>query len=102
MGRIVKVDWDELKRVSKKFDSYAQEIDKTSKSLRTSINSVKDNWKGADANNFVQNCENLLNSLSNEAIYLRNWHTYLNTVSEAYKENVEKAASVLIDVEDYL
>ncbi len=102
MGRIVKVDWNELKRISNKCGSFATEIDNIISLLRQNFNSVNECWKGTDTNNYIKNCEVFLTQLSNESIYLKNWQSYLSSASEKYLENVEQGSSKIIDVEDYL
>jgi len=106
MGRVVDVNWEELHGVGKEFLDQAIEFREISKELKKDYISVRDAWRGTDANTYLKKSNIIVNKMKKESMYLDAWYEYLTGSAGIYNGNVEsglkgiRAIDSMIDKEN--
>lgn len=90
MGKVVKVNWVRLKAISNSTIKDADDFENARKKFQEIILSIPECWEGVDSNNFITNCNNFLEELKNDSVYLRMLGEYFDKSSQAYGNTVSK------------
>lgn len=90
MSKIVKVNWVGLKKISDSTIKDATDFETARKKFQEIILSIPECWEGIDSNNFIANCNNFLEELKNDSIYLNMLGEYFDKSSKAYGNTVNK------------
>lgn len=99
MGRVIDVDYGELKKLSDKFYLESNEIKKIANEMNDMFNQAVSCWSGIDSKNFIKNSNKVINVLKKEAMYLEIWRDYLIRSSCKYGDNIDDGMSILRNLE---
>ena len=102
MNRLIEVDWAEIKSISNKFLENSNEIGKIADSFSLEMDKVKTNWTGVDSENYINNCQEIIEKLKEEVQFLTVWNDYLSKSSSKYNENVDNAIVILQNINNDL
>ncbi len=82
----LKIDFDELNKVSAQVTNYATDFAKTLKTIKSENASLKSHWKGADADKYLKAIEQQSKTMDQLQKSLESIGTFLKNVSAAYKK----------------
>ena len=82
----LKIDFDELNKVSAQVTNYATDFAKTLKTIKSENTSLRSHWKGADADKYLKAIEQQSKIMDQLQKSLESIGTFLKNVSAAYKK----------------
>ncbi len=82
----LKIDFEELNKVSAQVTSCASEFAKTLKTIKSENANLKSHWEGADADKYLKAIEQQSKTMDQLQKSLESIGTFLKKVSAAYKK----------------
>lgn len=89
MGKKIKVNWTKVRNLGDKTAKNAEEFEQIRQRMVNSISSIQNCWQGLDANNFISNATNFLESLKVDSEYLSELSSFFGSASRMYNGGVE-------------
>lgn len=104
MRKKLSVNWVKLKEMSEKTRRAASEFEESRVKYQEIIKSLDECWAGIDFQNFQNNCNEYLDDLKNDSIYLDNLGIYFEKCAGVYsgvvESHTEKINKINADIED--
>lgn len=82
----LKIDFNELNKVAAQVTNYANDFEKTLKTIKSENANLKSHWKGADADKYLKAIEQQSKTMDQLQKSLESIGTFLKNVSAAYKK----------------
>lgn len=89
MGRRIKVNWTQVRNLGDRTAKNAEEFEQIRQRMVNSISNIQNCWQGIDANNFITNATNFLDSLKVDGEYLSELSSFFGSASRMYNGGVE-------------
>lgn len=93
MSKELSVDWSQLEEMGVKTLKNSKDFEDARLAFKNIVNSLDECWEGKDASSYKRNCNNFLDLLKNESIYLESLSKYFNAGSKSYSTVIEEEAS---------
>ena len=99
MGKKIMVNWQKLHNLGNNTEKYAEEFEKIRNNLETTIQSISTCWQGIEANEYIQNTTNYLESLKQDTKYLYEISNYFTRSALRYNNGVDNGISNVKNLE---
>ena len=95
----LKVDYDEVNKLSNRTKTYKDEFETIRQKFLELVGNLDECWQGGDSNIYRLKFELFLNYLSNETDSLRDWEEFFGRASRMYGNTEEEWTSKIDSVE---
>ena len=88
MSKGIKVNWTSLKKMGNTTLKTSQDFEESRQKFQDIINSLPECWEGIDCDCYMTNCNNFLNDLKKDTLFMGALGNYFNKGSQVYSDVV--------------